>query len=53
MNPARSLAPALVSLHLEHLWIYLLAPLAGACLAVLFCRCIQPEGCCSGSAACR
>src|SRR6185312_7325480 len=26
MNPARSLAPALISWHLEHLWIYLMAP---------------------------
>ncbi|HEY7310410.1 MAG TPA: MIP family channel protein [Gemmataceae bacterium] len=34
MNPARSLAPALVSGNLEHLWIYLTAPIAGALLAV-------------------
>lgn len=34
MNPARSLAPALVSGKLEHLWIYLLAPTLGALLAV-------------------
>ena len=34
MNPARSLAPALVSGHLEHLWIYMLAPMLGATLAV-------------------
>jgi aquaporin Z len=34
MNPARSLAPALVSGHLEHLWIYLSAPVLGAVLAV-------------------
>ncbi|MFN6128372.1 MAG: MIP/aquaporin family protein [Planctomycetota bacterium] len=34
MNPARSLAPALVSFRLEHLWIYLLAPCLGAFLAV-------------------
>jgi len=34
MNPVRSLAPALVSGHLEHLWIYLTAPPAGALLAV-------------------
>ncbi len=26
MNPVRSLAPALVSGHLEHLWLYLVAP---------------------------
>lgn len=34
MNPARSLAPALVSGHLEHLWLYLTAPIAGALLAI-------------------
>ena len=34
MNPARSLAPALVSGHLESLWIYLTAPVLGALLAV-------------------
>jgi aquaporin Z len=34
MNPFRSLAPAIVSGHLEHLWIYLTAPTAGALLAV-------------------
>jgi aquaporin Z len=36
MNPARSIAPALVSGQLQHLWIYLLAPLAGASAAVPF-----------------
>ena len=30
MNPARSLAPAIVSGHVEHLWIYLCAPPVGA-----------------------
>ena len=34
MNPARSLAPAIVSGHMEHLWIYLLAPVTGAVIAV-------------------
>lgn len=34
MNPARSLAPAVASGHLQSLWIYLLAPLVGAALAV-------------------
>ena len=34
MNPIRSLAPALVSGHLEHVWIYLVAPVLGAILAV-------------------
>jgi MIP family channel proteins len=32
MNPARSLGPALVSGHPSSLWIYLVAPLAGAAL---------------------
>ncbi len=34
MNPTRSLAPALVSGHLEHLGIYLVAPPLGALLGV-------------------
>jgi len=34
MNPARSIAPALVSGHPEHLWIYIIAPVAGAALAI-------------------
>jgi aquaporin Z len=46
MNPARSLAPALVSLRLEKLWIYLTAPVLGACVGVLTCRCVQDSGCC-------
>lgn len=33
MNPARSLAPAVLSGHTEHLWVYLAAPLMGAVLA--------------------
>lgn len=35
MNPARSLAPALLSGNLSMLWIYLAAPLIGAALGVL------------------
>jgi aquaporin Z len=46
MNPARSLAPAVVSQHLSSLWIYLVAPTIGALLAVLGCRCVREEGCC-------
>lgn len=46
MNPARSLAPAVVSGQLGSLWIYLVAPTSGAALAVLCCRCVQEENCC-------
>jgi aquaporin Z len=46
MNPARSLAPALVSLRLDYLWIYLLAPVVGSALAVAVCRCVHEKGCC-------
>jgi aquaporin Z len=46
MNPARSLAPAVVSLRLDHLWIYLSAPPLGAALAVLACRCVHERPCC-------
>jgi aquaporin Z len=46
MNPARSFAPALISMHFQHLWIYLLAPILGALIAVPVCRLICPEECC-------
>jgi len=35
MNPARSIAPALISGHTEHLWIYILAPISGAGFAIV------------------
>lgn len=47
MNPARSLAPAIVSGRTDQLWVYLIGPIAGAVAAVLTCRCSQPAGCCS------
>jgi aquaporin Z len=46
MNPARSLAPAFVSMHLDHLWLYLTAPPLGAAAAMFACRCIREPGCC-------
>ena len=47
MNPARSLGPAIVSFHCEHLWIYLVAPVIGAFVATLACRCVREGGCCT------
>ncbi|MCX6962882.1 MAG: aquaporin [Verrucomicrobia bacterium] len=41
MNPARSLAPAIVSGHLEHLWIYLVAPVLGMLLAIPLYRVVR------------
>jgi aquaporin Z len=46
MNPARSLAPALVAGRLEHLWVYLTAQVAGALGGVLVCGVIHGPGCC-------
>ncbi len=46
MNPARSLAPALVSGSLEHLWIYLAAPILGALIAIPLCIGTREPGCC-------
>ncbi len=52
MNPARSLAPAVVSGHIESLWLYLIAPAVGAILAVPACCAFRETGCCSASAKC-
>jgi len=49
MNPARSLGPAIVAMRFETLWLYLLAPLLGAIMAVGVCRVVQPKGCCSSA----
>ena len=46
MNPARSIGPALVSGHLSSLWIYIAAPLSGAFIAILSCKCIREKDCC-------
>jgi len=35
MNPARSIGPAIVSGHFEHLWLYVVATILGALLAAL------------------
>jgi aquaporin Z len=46
MNPARSIGPAAFSGHVSELWIYIVAPVVGACLAVVCCRCVKDSGCC-------
>jgi len=46
MNPVRSLAPALVSGHLENVWLYLTAPVLGALLAIPACSGVRDRGCC-------
>ena len=48
MNPARSLAPAIVSGNVTALWVYLVAPLIGAAMGVVACKLVHPPGCCGG-----
>lgn len=50
MNPARSLSPALVSGNLQHLWIYIAAPVIGAALAVPACCAFREYDCCRAKA---
>jgi aquaporin NIP len=46
MNPARSIAPNIVSGNIEGLWLYILAPILGALLAVVSCKLIKEDNCC-------
>ena len=41
MNPARSIAPAIFSGDLTHLWLYVVATILGAILAVYSCKLVQ------------
>lgn len=43
MNPARSISPAIVSGDLQHLWIYLLAPVIGALMAIPAANIMKPK----------
>ena len=47
MNPARSIAPAIMSGQLSELWLYIVGPVVGAALAITTCRLIQWPGCCA------
>lgn len=47
MNPARSLAPNIVSGNVQGLWLYVIAPVLGALLAVLSCKLIKEDNCCN------
>ncbi|HEX6890575.1 MAG TPA: MIP family channel protein [Chryseolinea sp.] len=44
MNPIRSFSPAVVSGHLEHLWIYLVAPILGAVLSISAWNVLKSKG---------
>jgi glycerol uptake facilitator-like aquaporin len=44
MNPARSLGPALMGGQWQHHWLYWVAPIAGAQLAVWVYRYLQHPG---------
>ena len=46
MNPARSIGPALVSMNLADLWIYIAATTIGALIAVPLCACMGEKDCC-------
>jgi aquaporin Z len=43
MNPARSLAPALIAGVFEHQWIYVTAPILGSAIAVFTWRILRPS----------
>lgn len=43
MNPARSIGPAIASGHLEHLWIYIFAPITGMFLSIFTWRLIKTQ----------
>jgi aquaporin Z len=47
MNPARSIAPAIISGKMQYLWMYILAPILGALLAVISCKLVKDDTCCN------
>jgi aquaporin Z len=51
MNPARSLAPAILGGHFQDPWLYPAATFLGATLAVPLCKCVRGGECCRPSTA--
>ncbi|MGZ5243242.1 MAG: MIP/aquaporin family protein [Bacteroidia bacterium] len=49
MNPFRSLTPAILSGNLQFIWIYLIAPVIGAIVAILVCIGTKGKECCENS----
>ena len=49
MNPARSIGPALVSGNLHALWLYIVAPIAGATLGAVAYQAVRQEAPASAS----
>lgn len=49
MNPARSLGPNIVSGNIQGLWLYMIAPIIGALLAVVSCKLVKDDNCCEDS----
>lgn len=47
MNPARSIAPAIVSGNFDMLWLYLVSTLFGASFSVITCWGVYKKNCCS------
>jgi len=41
MNPARSIGPAVINLNLQHLWLYIVAPVIGAVVSIYAWRLIK------------
>lgn len=50
MNPARSLAPNIVSGNVDGLWLYMIAPVLGALLAIVCCKLVKGKNCCDETA---
>ena len=46
MNPARSIAPNIISGNVNTLWMYIIAPILGAILAVISCKLVKDDNCC-------